>query len=246
LLLSYFDRFRDLVKIKSFEDSHNVQPFIALDEKSEKDYTHTLTHLMLYLVRRSNGYDQFPSLDVAAADSIKQFSDNPTVETLQAVLMKIFSIWDQSRARDEHTLGQFLRFSSIRKEGGYATIHQIHQSIVKLVYLVRLGTFKELLTQSAPEKSKILELVKYPSVLSFLLLFLLSFPFLSFPFLSFPFLSFPFLSFPSFLFFSFLFFSFLFFSFLSSTFWIDQSKLRTKSVLSFLFFLSLFWKLALF
>ena len=72
------------------------------------------------------------------------------------------------------------------------------------------------------------------------------FPFLSFPFLSFPFLSFPFLSFPSFLFFSFLFFSFLFFSFLSSTFWIDQSKLRTKSVLSFLFFLSLFWKLALF
>ena len=113
-------------------------------------------------------------------ESIAKFSDDPTEESLQYLLFNLFDTWkglQQPARRDDHIIGNFLKFSGVRKGNNFASIGDINHSLVKLLYVIRMVAFKELTIEgSAHTKEEIFRIVKLEYVFSFSFSFSFSFP----------------------------------------------------------------------
>ena len=146
-LVCFFSRRIELlIKIQAFdEDTVMGKPFKALQTSTRAAYVSTGQKFITYLLRRSRKLGS-PLPNLRGLDQqVSAFGQRPTLDTLQSLLMEISKIWDDVPAtRDDHLVGDFIKLSSVRRDGNFASLTSIHHTIAHLLYWVRLAVFRQI------------------------------------------------------------------------------------------------------
>ncbi len=121
------------------------KPFKALQSSTRPAYIATGKLFFLYLLRRSRKQDStLPNLR-GLHQQVTDLALHPTPDALQNLLMEISKTWDDVPAtRDDHLLGDFLKLSSVRRDGNFASLTTIHHTLAHLLYWVRLAVFRQI------------------------------------------------------------------------------------------------------
>jgi len=134
-----------LIRIQAFdEDTVMGKPFKALERSTRPSYIATAQTFFTYLVRRHRMLvSRLPPLR-GLNDQVARFALEPSIDALQELLMEIFKTWDEVPAtRDDHLLGDFVRLSSVRRDGNFASLTTIHHTLAHMIYWVRLAVFRQ-------------------------------------------------------------------------------------------------------
>jgi hypothetical protein len=146
--------------VKVLAEKEGKEPLMPLEESAQETYTRTLVTLVLYLCRLAAQPPQalfddpegenvaIPGLPQALHDLTTTFKHDPTVETLQPLLLGLFEPFAAPFPRRNcHPLGNFLRLSCrklpLAGPERVASLEEVNHSLVHLKYVARLAIFRQ-------------------------------------------------------------------------------------------------------
>ncbi len=143
-----------MIRIQAVDSTETLgKPFKALDESSWPAYLSSGRAFLLYLVRRTRGWNmRLPPITEAMRQTVSHFGQQHDNASLQALLMAVFCTWEaEPEARDDHLFGDYLRVASILGPNEYAGISATAHRLIHLLFWARLAVFREITQNHAPE-----------------------------------------------------------------------------------------------
>lgn len=131
-------RFDARVAIKSFEDSENRLPFVALQQSSQRIYGSTLAKLVLFCTRHNTAaVEGVPALSAAVAAASTAIATTPTTNTVQALLRLLFQPHPaNSDASSQDPVLWFVRLFAFSTPNTLS-VQLVHRTCAHLVYSCR-------------------------------------------------------------------------------------------------------------
>jgi len=163
-------------------ESHTPKPisgplFEPIDAGSVVTYAATVSKLVIYFIRRLEmgvGEDvNLPPLRDDVHEQARNVMNAPSKTTLHALFLGLFNPENiVDNGRDSHTLGDFLKLSSVRVNS-FASVDSISHSAVHLIYLAKLVVFPEIANNEDADRDHLLQRVhlQYAGLLSVAVVF---------------------------------------------------------------------------